>query len=91
MKIIDLTQKEYDCLFEPLAGKGGFQSFIRSFQKATEKKTKKLILTDYDIERIPRYAYAYNQGGWQDRLEKIFKRSLGADLGKSKYSQGYPV
>lgn len=60
---------------------GGFQSLLVSLQ---EKLTASgdLSLSPSDLERIPRYAYDYGNGGWENRLESIFSRTLGAKLGR---------
>ena len=37
-------------------------------------------VTDQELEQIPRYAFDYGQGGWEDRLRAIFSRHLGGSL-----------
>lgn len=64
------------------AGDGGFQSLLVSLQERVDRITGELSLSDNDLERIQRYAYDYKQGGWQDRLERIFCRELGPTLGR---------
>ena len=61
---------------------GGYQSFLVSLQDKLNRHTGELHLTDEDILKIPRYAFDYKQGGWQDRLKRIFGRTLGPDLGR---------
>ena len=64
------------------SGDGGFQSLLVSLQERVDRTTSELHLSDNDLERIQRYAYDYKQGGWQDRLERIFCRELGPSLGR---------
>ena len=60
---------------------GGFQSLLVSLQKKMTTNGD-LELSVGDLERIPRYAYDYGNGGWENRLEAIFARSLGKKLGR---------
>ncbi|MCB1244685.1 MAG: aspartyl-tRNA synthetase [Verrucomicrobiales bacterium] len=85
---ITLTQQEYNhlCQQDPSTEKdGGYQSLMVSLQRRTNPSTLEIDLTDDDLEKIPRYAFKYNQGGWQDRLMAIFSRSLGPDLEVKKF------
>ena len=81
MKII-LNTDEIDILFRSNSGQGGFQSLLTGLQEKTNKQTGELNLSDSDLERISRYAFNYENGGWQDRLRGIFERHLGPDLGR---------
>ncbi len=83
--VVRLTEDEIEELDQQnpaTAGDGGFQSLLVGLQKRLDRVTGELHLTDDDLERIQRYAYEYRQGGWQDRLERIFCRELGPDLGR---------
>jgi len=40
------------------------------------------VLTDVDLERIPRYAFDYGNGGFEGRLRRIFERHLGPNLNR---------
>lgn len=62
---------------------GGFQSFLVKLQKKTNKQTGSLSLSDSDLERIPRYAFDYGNGGWESRLKSIFEKHLGTNLGRN--------
>ena len=62
---------------------GGFQSFLVCLQNKTDKASGLLSLTDSDLERIPRYAFDYGNGGWESRLKGIFESHLGANLGRN--------
>jgi hypothetical protein len=42
----------------------------------------RLDLDEQDLERIPRYAFDYGNGGWESRLRGIFEPTLGASLGR---------
>jgi hypothetical protein len=59
---------------------GGFQNFIVQLQYRTDEDTGELELSSEDLERIQRYAFGYKGGGWQNRLLKIFGRTLGPNL-----------
>jgi hypothetical protein len=61
---------------------GGYQSLLVRLQKNTNQSTGALTLTDSDLERIPRYAFDYGNGGWEARLMSIFRRHLGTRLGR---------
>lgn len=61
---------------------GGFQGFLVRLQEKTNRATGEITLDDEDLERIPRYAFDYKQGGWEDRLKAIFGRGLGEGLGR---------
>ena len=63
-------------------GDGGFQSLLVSLQEKTNLQTGELDLTKEDLDRIQKYAFDYENGGWQNRLKKIFGRVLGANLGR---------
>lgn len=82
---INLTTDEIATLFDPTGtqGQGGFQSLLGGLQRRTDLQTGALALTEADLERIPRYAFDYGNGGWEDRLRMIFGRSLGTNLGRN--------
>jgi hypothetical protein len=61
---------------------GGFQGMIVDFQFRVDRRNGRLTLTARDLERIPRYAFDYRRGGWQQRLQRIFGRTLGPNLGR---------
>lgn len=80
-----LNEAEYEVLLrqDPTTrDNGGYQRFLVSLQERTNEQTMELELTDEDLEKIPRYAFDYGQGGWEDRLIHIFGRHLGASLGR---------
>jgi hypothetical protein len=62
--------------------RGGYQSFLVQLQRKTERGTGALRLSASDLERIPRYAFDYGNGGWEGRLRGIFERHLGSQLGR---------
>ena len=49
---------------------------------AGKPATKTIKLTDDDLANIPRLAFDYGQGGYEDRLLKAFTRELGPNLGR---------
>ena len=62
---------------------GGWQSLIVGLQAKLDRSTGSIDLDAKDLERIPRYAFDYNTGGWEDTLIAIFSRTLGPRLGRS--------
>ncbi len=82
VRLTDSEIAEIDKQHPPTAGDGGFQSLMVSLQKRIDRTTGKLKLTPDDLERIPRYAFDYNNGGWENRLKSAFGRMLGARLGR---------
>ena len=85
MMTVQLDATEREILFRQpasTAGDGGFQGFLVSLQERIDPQTGRLDLTAEDLERIPRYAFDYEQGGWEDRLIAIFQRHLGPRLGR---------
>ena len=82
---VTLTESEMAVLFrqDPRTRRdGGFQSFLVRLQRKTDRATGALVLTASDLERIPRYAFDYGNGGWEGRLKKVFGRVLGPSLGR---------
>jgi len=73
---ISLTREELAALSAPQTGRGGFQGLMRGLQKNAAINHGSLILNPKLIERITRYAFQYNNGGWQNRLRAIFGRTL---------------
>ncbi|WP_349934744.1 site-specific DNA-methyltransferase [Acetobacter sp. A11-2] len=85
-KKIILTQDEMKLLLQQdpsTRQDGGFQSLLVSLQERLNKTTGELTLENSDLERIPKYAFDYHQGGWEDRLKDIFGRNLGPKLGRT--------
>ncbi len=83
--LITLNTVELGILFSqhPLTeGEGGFQSLLVRLQRNTDRRTGELCLAEQDLERIPRYAFDYGNGGWENMLRDIFQRSLGPSLGR---------
>lgn len=85
MRIVTLTNDEIAVLDRQdpnTASDGGFQGFIVDLAQRVDRGTGQLMLNGDDLERIPRYAFDYGQGGWEDRLTRVFGRNLGAQLGR---------
>lgn len=83
--IITLTTQEMSILFQQdpsTKDNGGFQNFLISLQEKINPTNRVIDLTTSDLEKIPRYAFDYGNGGWEDRLKGIFKGSLGTSLGR---------
>lgn len=85
-KFYELTKEEIQELDLPVRGQGGFQSFIKRLQSQVNHATNTIKLTDTDIEDIQHHAFDFEQGGFQDRLLRIFGRVLGPTLGRSAES-----
>jgi len=89
-KIVVLNPEEIAALDEQdpaTAGDGGFQRFIVRLQQELRRASQELILPDADQEAIAHYAFDYKQGGWQNRLIRIFGRELGPRLGRPEPPQ----
>lgn len=84
MVYFELNPEEIAELDRDVAGVGGFQSFIKGFQKQLNHATGEIKLTDDDMTEIQHFAFDYEQGGFQDRLLFIFGRVLGAQLGREE-------
>ena len=82
MKTIVLNASETSELNKPNTGEGGFQGFLEHLQRQLDRHTGEITLTDADLEKIPRYAFDYGNGGWEDRLIAMFSRHLGPELGR---------
>ena len=68
----------------PLVEKdGGWQSLIGRLQKGVNQSTGALTIIDKDLERIPRYASDYGNGGWENTLKEIFERTLSPKLARA--------
>ena len=77
-----LNKKEVSELFRSVSGTGGFQGLIRKLQSQCDQPKGIIELDDDDLRRIPEYAFDAGQGGFQNRLIKIFGRVLGPKLGR---------
>jgi hypothetical protein len=82
---VELNPAEVEVLFRQdprTERRGGYQSFLVRLQRNTDRATGALTLTDSDLEKIPRYAFDYGNGGWEDRFASVFGRHLGPRLGR---------
>jgi len=80
---VTLTAAEMSILFrqDPATrDDGGFQGFLVSLQERIDRPTGIIDLSEDDLEKIHRYAFDYGNGGWEDRLVRIFGRVLGGEL-----------
>jgi hypothetical protein len=59
---------------------GGWQQLLVKLQGQTNRTAGRIVLDGDDLEKIPRYAFTYGNGGWENRLTTIFARHLGARL-----------
>lgn len=86
-KFIVLNDDEIAELFRQspeTGGDGGFQAFLVRLQKQYRAGTKELRLEEGDLDDIQRYAFDYKQGGWENRLIKMFSRHLGPMFGREE-------
>jgi len=82
---IFLDQAEMDRLFtqHPDTEKdGGWQGLLVGLQKKLNTVTGELNLDATELQKIPRYAFDYDRGGWENTLKAIFSRHLGPRLGR---------
>ncbi len=64
------------------ASDGGFQGLLVRLQGKVNRATGGIDPDEKDLSDIPRLAFDYRNGGWQNRLIAIFGRTLGATLGR---------
>lgn len=71
------------------AGGGGFQSYLVQLGYRVDDNSGELDLDNDDLKRIGKYVTEYGRGGYQNRILKIFGRTLGAALGwpEDKYKK----
>jgi hypothetical protein len=85
MPTFTLNTEEQEFLFRqnPAArSDGGWQSLLVKLQDQFDAASMEITVDDRDLERIPRYAFDYGNGGWEGRLSGVFGRHLGARLGR---------
>ena len=85
MPSFTLNQSEQDFLFRQnpnTASDGGWQSLLVKLQNQFDPQTMLIQLDAVDLERIPRYAFDYGNGGWEGRLVGVFGNHLGPRLGR---------
>lgn len=85
MKTVTLNQEERDTLNRQnpeTESDGGYQRLLVTLQCLLNETTGMVELPDIILERIPRYAFDYGNGGWENRLKDIFSRTLGPNLGR---------
>lgn len=62
------------------ANKGGFQNFLVQLGHRVDS-TGELELSEEDMQRLDNYANNYGDGGFQNRIFKIFGRELAPQRG----------
>ena len=85
MKAVTLNEDEKNSLLQQdpaTESDGGFQKLLVTLQYLLNEETGTIELPDILLERIPRYAFDYGNGGWENRLKSIFGRTLGPNLGR---------
>ena len=85
MRMVTLNDEERNVLLQQDPGTesdGGFQKLMITLQYLLDEATGTIELPEVLLERIPRYAFDYGNGGWETRLKSIFGRTLGDRLGR---------
>jgi hypothetical protein len=85
MDVILTVPEIVELFIQPVRTKrdGGYQSLLVGLQQRINQATGQITLNRRDLERIPRYAFDYGVGGWENRLLAIFGRALGSRLGRT--------
>jgi hypothetical protein len=79
MITVTLNAAEQEILNRGIEGQGGYQGLLEDLQAGVQPDGS-ITLNDTQLERIPRYAFEYGNGGWEDRLTGVFGRTLGPRL-----------
>ena len=79
---VDLNNDEIAMLVRPVRGSGVFETFIRRLQSRVNYESGTIRLTQEDIETIPQLAFDHGDSSFECRLSGIFRRTLGATLGR---------
>lgn len=85
MRTVMLTTGEMSVLMKQdpsRKNRGGWQRLIVTLQEKLDAATGSILLDRKDLERIPRYAFDYKNGGWENYLKSVFSRTLGPKLGR---------
>ena len=75
-----LNEEEIAELNKPVRGIGGYEALLRRLHEGLNQETGAIQVSERDTDRIRQYCADYGQGGFQDRLARIFHRVLGVDL-----------
>lgn len=82
---ITLNEAEQEILYRQdpsTVNDGGYQRLLITLQTLLNESTGEIELPAIILERIPKYAFDYGNGGWEERLKGIFSRTLGDNLGR---------
>jgi len=76
--VLKLSQDEIEGLFDESAthGTGGWQSLWLSLHKQFDKAKGTITLTPELRARIYKYYREYGQGGWQNKVKRVFRREM---------------
>jgi hypothetical protein len=76
--VVKLSKDEIDELLDESAthGTGGWQSLWQALLKKFDKANGTNTLTPELRARIYRYYREYGQGGWQNKVRKVFRREM---------------
>jgi hypothetical protein len=73
---IQLGGDEIKILLAPIKGTGGWQSLWAALLKGFDKASGSIKLSPEVRAKIYHYYRSYGQGGWQDRVKRVFGREL---------------
>ena len=69
---IKLNNNQKDELLKDIVGSGGFQNLMIKLQNNFNHENNELTINSQELlEKIIKYAYCYQQGGYQGRLKTI--------------------
>lgn len=60
--------------------RGGFQNLLLQVWFHLDETTGEVDLQGVLLERINRYAFAYDSASWRKFLRRVFRRTLGTNL-----------
>lgn len=85
MQTVTLNEAEQEILFRQdpsTVNDGGYQHLLITLQTLLNQSTGEIELPAIILERTQKYAFDYGNGGWEERLNGIFSRTLGDNLGR---------
>ena len=77
-RVLRLSSDEIEGLLDEtvIRGTGGWQSLWLSLLKNFDKTKGTIIVTPELRARIFNYYHSYGQGGWQNKVKRVFRREL---------------
>jgi len=68
---VRLTAEELAIVCRPINGEGGWQTLLRRLLARLNSLTGDMSVRTQELDDIERYAYAYGEGGYQERFRAI--------------------